>query len=212
VLSLDDLVENQSVSRDGADVLRSIARSGRSFLVHALPRNAGKSTVMEAILAEAPAGFGRSAFLGTEEEAAALLASSTRGYLFVAEMGHHGMPGYLAGEEVPRVFELVAAGYSLASSLHADSVDEVFDVLAANGVPKAVAANVPYLIKVRMLRNAADTHTRRIVDEIHEVRPTGTGEPTAELLYRWDGTMDGTAASWLEEPADRHRGGRRREG
>jgi type IV secretory pathway ATPase VirB11/archaellum biosynthesis ATPase len=210
VLSLDDLVENQSISREGANVLRSIANSGRSFLVHALPRNAGKSTVVEAILAETPPGVARTAFLGTEDELASLLASPTRGYLFVAEIGHHGMPGYLAGDEVPRVFELVAAGYSLASSLHADSVDEVCDVLGANGVPRAVAAGIPYLVKVRQLRNPADTHTRRVVDEIHEITSTGTGEPTAEVLYRWDGEAEGTAASWIEEPPNRRGGGRRR--
>jgi type IV secretory pathway ATPase VirB11/archaellum biosynthesis ATPase len=210
VLSLDDLVENQSISPDGADVLRSIASSGRSFLVHALPRDAGKSTVVEAILAEAPPAVARKAFLGTADELASLLASATRGYLFVAEIGHHGMPGYLAGDEVPRVFELVAAGYSLASSLHADSVGEVFDVLAANGVPAAVAASIPYLVKLRMLRNPAGTHVRRVVDEVHQITPAEAGEPTAELLYRWDGETEGTHASWIEEPADRRGGGRRR--
>jgi hypothetical protein len=210
VLTLDDMVENQSVSSDGADVLRAIAGSGRSFLVHALPQNAGKSTMVEAILAETAATVPRKDFYGTAEEAADLSAAASKGYLLVAEIGHHGRPGYLAGEEVPRVFDLVAGGYSLASSLHADSVDEVFGVLGANGVPTAAAATIPYLIKVRMLRNPAGTHVRRVVDEIFEITPSDTGEPTASLLYRWDGQTHGTPASWIEEPERHHRGRRGR--
>lgn len=206
MLSLDDMVENESVSRDGAEVLRTIARGGRSFLVHALPQNAGKTTMVQAILAEAPPSIERTDFYGTEREVASLSGSATRGYLVVAEMGHHGRPGYLAGEEVPRVFELVAGGYSLASSLHADSIGEVFDVLSTNGVLAEVAASIPYLIKVRMLRNPARTHVRRVVDEIHEITLADDGEPKGSLLYRWDGLTDGTAASWIEEPEDNRRG------
>lgn len=209
MLTLHDLVANRSISTDGADVLRAIARSGRSFLVHALPRSAGKSTIVQAILAEAPTTMDRIDFYGTEQEVASLSESPTRGYLVVAEMGHRGQPGYLADEEVPRAFDLVAAGYSLASSLHADSVDEVYDVLRTNGVPTEVAASVPYLIKVRMMRNPAGTHVRRVVDEIHEITPVADGEPAVALLHRWNALMDEAGASWVEEPED-HRSGRRR--
>jgi hypothetical protein len=209
VLRVHDLVAKGSISADGAEVLHSIARSGRSFLVHALPRSAGKSTIVQAILAEAPATIGRTEFYGTEPEVASLSASSTRGYLVVAEMGHRGQPGYLADEEVARVFDLVAAGYSLASSLHADSVHEVYDVLRKNGVRAEVAATVPYLIKVRMMRNPAGTHVRRVVDEIHEVTSVEGGEPRATLLYRWDGLPDETGASWVEEAQDHSRRRRR---
>jgi hypothetical protein len=209
MLTLEDMVENGSVSGEGADVIRAIAQSGRSFLVHALPQNAGKTTMVQAILAAADPSVPRSEFFGSEHEAVALSQAAERGYLLVAEIGHHGQPGYLAGDEVPRVFELVADGYSLASSLHADSVTEALDVLAANGVPPAVAASVPYLIKVRMLRNPANTHTRRVVDAIFEITPAGNGEPAATLLYRWDGHTEGTADSWIAEAERTHRGNRR---
>lgn len=210
MLSLDDMVENGSIARDGAEVLRTIAGSGRSFLVHALPQNAGKTTLVRAILAEVAPSVPSTEFYGSEEEVRLLCESSIRGYLLVAETGHHGRPGYLAGDEVPRVFDLIANGYTLASSLHADTVDEVFEVLGMNGVPTAVAATVPYLIKVRMLRNPAGTHVRRVVDELHEITPFDDAEPTASLLYRWDGVTDDAAASWIEEPEPTHRGRGRR--
>ncbi|HEY9263574.1 MAG TPA: hypothetical protein VIQ11_03080 [Mycobacterium sp.] len=209
-MNLDDLIDNQSISPDGADILRAIAETRQSFLVHALPQNAGKSTVAQAILAEVAPGVPRNEFYGTEQEVASLSAASTRGYLVVAEIGHHGRPGYLAGQEVPRIFDLLAGGYSLASSLHADTVDQVFEVLAANGVPTTVAASVPYLIKVRMLSNESGTHVRRVVDEIHEVSANGSAVPTSTQLYHWDGRIAGTPASWLEAPQHRPRGPRQR--
>lgn len=186
LFTLPDLVANNTISASGADVLGAIAASGRSFLVHALPQNAGKSTLTEAILAEVPPSAPRHEFYGTEPEAAALAASPTRGYLLVAEMGHRGRPGYLANEEVARVFELVHDGYALASSLHADSVEEVFDVLRRSGVPASVAVAVPYLVKVRVLGNPRDPSVQRVVESIHEISPSDDGYDDA-VLYEWDG-------------------------
>src|SRR5579875_1003373 len=112
------MVGNGSVSAEGADVLRRIGAAGRSFLVYALPRNAGKSTLAQAIVAEAPTDVARREFFGSEAEVAELLANPGRGYVLVGEIGHRGRPGYLAGaDQVGRIFQLVAAGYSLASSL-----------------------------------------------------------------------------------------------
>ena len=43
------------MSRDIAKTLREIARGRRSFIVLAVPRLAGKTTVLRAVLAERPA-------------------------------------------------------------------------------------------------------------------------------------------------------------
>jgi hypothetical protein len=174
VISLQDMIANGSVSAEGAAVLRGIGAAGGSFLVHALPRNAGKSTLTEAILAEAPDDLPRHDFYGTSEEVEALMSLPTRGYVVVGEIGHHGRPGYLAGEEeVGRIFSLVAAGYSLASSLHADSVDEVFEVLSRNGVARQAAASIPYFVKVRVFGDPASSTAPRAVEQIHAIAPDG---------------------------------------
>jgi hypothetical protein len=188
VFSLQDLVGNRSISDDGADLLRAVGAAGRSFLVYALPRNAGKSTVAQAIVAEAPSDLPRQEFYGSEGELASLSAEPGRGYLLVGEIGHRGRPGYLAGEEVVRLFRLLADGYSVASSLHADSVDEVFDVLRANGVPpETAAAAVQYVVKVRALGDPDDPSTRRVVEQIHEITTVDEGVPAHVLLYQRDG-------------------------
>jgi hypothetical protein len=187
MLTLPDLVANGTVTAEGAALLRGIGAGVQSFLVHSLPRNAGKSTVTEAILAEAPAGTPRHEFLGTVEERDTLAARDAKGYLAVAEMGHRGRPGYLAEEEITRAFELTEHGYALASSLHADTVDEVFDVLGRNGVsPATIARNVRYLVKVQPLGDPFAPDTKRIVEAIHELTVAGTdvgGRPTTIQRY-----------------------------
>ena len=194
MLTLRDLVANHSIADDGAEVLRSIGAGGRSFLVYALPRNAGKSTVADAIVAEAPQSLPRLDFYGTADEAAVLSAAPTRAYLQVGEIGHRGRPGYLADDEVVRLFEVLSAGsYSLASSVHADTVDGVFDVLRRNGVSTSVAAPaVSHVVKVRALGDPFDPATSRVVEQIHAITPGVDGEPSASLLYAWIGAADQT--------------------
>jgi hypothetical protein len=183
-LTLDDLVANDTVSAAGADVLRSIGARGESFLVHSLPRNAGKSTVMEAVLGASTAA--RRDFLGTPEETAALTAAPAEGYVVVAEMGHRGRPGYLAGDEITRAFDLARHGFALASSLHADTVDQVVEVLGANGVtPAELSAAVRYLIKVQPLGDPFDPATVRIIEFVHRVDgASADGGLVTEVLWQ----------------------------
>ena len=191
-MTLRDLVANHSIAEDGADVLRAVGAAGQSFLVYALPRNAGKSTLTEAIVAEAPENLPRLDFYGTADEVVALASAPAPAYLQVGEIGHRGRRGYLAGDEVVRLFEVLRAGsYSLASSLHADSVDEVFDVLRKNGVASTVAAPVvSHVVKVRALGDPDDAATPRVVEQIHAITPGDDGEPSAELLYQWSDSAD----------------------
>lgn len=184
-MTLQEMVARESVSQEGAELLRGIGAGRHSYLVYAPPRNAGKSTLVQAILAEAPADVSRQPFLGTELEVETLSAEPRPGYLVVAEMGHRGVHGYLAGEEVVRAFQLVAKGWALASCLHAGSVDEVFEVLGRNGVEPTAAASVRYLARVRPLGDPNVPGTRRVVEQVHEVTGVEGGRPVCRCLYRW---------------------------
>jgi type IV secretory pathway ATPase VirB11/archaellum biosynthesis ATPase len=189
VLTLDDMVANGTISDKGAEVLRGIGSTGRSFLVYAGPRNAGKTTLTNAILAEAPAILPRDEFNGTGPEVESLSAAPTRGYLLVGEIGHRGRRGYLAREEVTRLFQLLDDGYSLASSLHAESVDEVFDVLQRNGIaPAAAAAAIDYFIRIRALGDPHDPATQRVVEQIDEITSPDSSA-TRSPLYQRDAAL-----------------------
>jgi hypothetical protein len=183
MITLDHMVEHSTVSSEGAALLREIGAQGASFLVYSLPRNAGKSTLTEAILAEAPPDLARHDFLGTEAEAAELLSRPAAGYVVVAEIGHRGRPGYLADDEVVRTFDLARHGYALASSLHADTVEQVYDVLGRNGVSGNVASVVRYLIKIQPLGDPFDHRTHRVVESVHEVIGVDGDRPLLAQRY-----------------------------
>jgi len=189
-ITLADMVDNGSLSNDGAELLAGIGASGRSFLVYALPRNAGKSTLVRAILAEAPPHIARRPFYGSKDEAVGLAALEPDGYLVVAEIGHVAMRGYLWQDEVRRLFDLVDRGYAVASSLHADSVEEVFTVLEHNGVPERLASRVDFLVKVRALGPTNDPRTRRVVESVHRIERDPDERVRGDLLYRWDVDAD----------------------
>lgn len=182
LFSLDEMVRAGSVTEEGAGLLRTIGAEGHSFIVYSLPRSAGKSTLVEAILAEA-AGHPRTEFLGTEEEVGRLSVLPNKGYLVVAEMGHRGRPGYLAQEEVVRAFRLARDGFSLATSLHADTLEGALDVLARNGVTGSEVAAVRYWVKVQPLGDPQDPTTPRVIEAIDVLAPVA-GLPRATNLYR----------------------------
>lgn len=188
MITLDAMVSQGSVSEEGAGVLRDIGARGASFLVYSLPRHAGKSTLVEAILAEAPPGLARHEFLGTPAEAAALGAQAAGGYVVVAEIGHRGRPGYLAQDEVVRAFGLLDHGYSLASSLHADTVEQVYGVLEQNHIGPRTAMAVRYLIKVQPLGDPFDPATARVVEAVHEVTGLAGDLPSTTAVYEHGAT------------------------
>ena len=185
MITLEDMVGSGSVAPEGAELLRQIGRTRQSFIVYAIPRNAGKTTLTQAILAASPPDVPIRPFLGGSDEVETFL-DERRGYLTVAEIGHAGMPGYLVGEQVVRAFHLVSQGWALASSLHADSVDGVFEALWKQGVGDAVVA-IRYVAKVRALGDPNRPDTRRVVEEIHEVSGFDGPRAVTSLRYRWRG-------------------------
>ena len=203
MLTIEDLIANGTVATDGGALLRRIGAAVEPFIVYSLPRNAGKSTVTEAVLAAAPPGTKRHEFLGTEAERDDLLAHDPpTGYLVVAEMGHRGRPGYLAAEEITRAFELVAHGYPLATSLHADTVGQLVEVLAQNGIAADQIAAIRYLIKVQPLGDPFAEDTRRIVESIDE---TAGVDDDGQLVTRrlYEDATDGSRTPKQAPSSDR---------
>ena len=89
-LSLADLVRNRTMSAEIAATLERTAQQRRSFLVIALPRMAGKSTVGKAMLAVARRAKCPIRELGEDGTAVAVLAREARGgYLYVPEVSRY---------------------------------------------------------------------------------------------------------------------------
>jgi type IV secretory pathway ATPase VirB11/archaellum biosynthesis ATPase len=179
------------MSPDIAETLREVARRKRSFIVVAVPRLAGKSTVLRAILAERPKSSRVMTLAEDGENVDQLVKESAGGYLVIPEITQSAaMPGYIWGADVRRVFRAVKDRVSLAATLHADGPEDAFaQICGGCGVPDAEAAKITVVIGLRSLGRWEDP-ARRVVASVHEIKGVAEGRPKLRLLQRWDESRD----------------------
>lgn len=189
-LGLADLVRNRTMSAEIAATLAGAAAEQRSFLVFAIPRLAGKSTVLHAMLAHAGSDTPIRTVSGTAAEAARLRSGDGRGYLLIPEISEAPVPGYIRGEPVRRVFGLLGRGFALAAALHASGVEEAFEIVCErNGVPDEDASRIQLAVYIRSL-GAWQAPTRRVVEAVHEIHGVTGGKPRTRALHLWDEAAD----------------------
>ncbi len=179
------------MSPDIAKALREVARDKRSFIVVAVPRLAGKSTVLRAILAERPASAPVVTLAEDGEVVDELIRKSAGGYLVIPEITQSAaMPGYVWGADVRRIFETATEGVSLAATLHAEGPEDAFaQICEGSGVPDGDASKIAFTISLRSIGRWEEP-TRRVVASVHEIGGVERGRPKARLLYRWDEARD----------------------
>ena len=179
------------MSPEMAALLQATALERHSFLTVAIPRLAGKSTVMNAVLEQAPEGTPVRVLVRHPDDVDALATEATRGYLVVPEIAPYAAaPGYIWGNDVRRVFALLETGYALATALHAPGLDEAFaEICEGNGVPDAQAAHLRLVVYIRSI-GPWQRPRRRVVAEVHEVLGAKDGRPQGQLLHRWDEASD----------------------
>lgn len=189
-LALDDLVANRTMSPEIAATLRGVASARRSYLVIALPRLAGKSTVGKAMLEIARQGGAPVRELGEDGTDVTTLAREARGgYLYVPEVSRYPVTeGYVWGAPVRRAFAATLDGTALSTALHADSAEDALGVLRANGVPEEHLASLALIVHLRSLGDWQDP-TRRVVAGVHEP-VLRDGVVTTRVLHRWDEARD----------------------
>jgi hypothetical protein len=188
-IRLADQVANGTMSQEIADLLRDTAKARRSFIVMAIPRLAGKTTTMRAMLAEQD---GPVVALGYDgEDIAELIPRAREGYLIVPEISRGAWSaGYVWGEPVRRAFAGIAGGTALATALHAPDPDEAFAIICRGcGVPDADAARISLVVYLRSL-GEWEHPTRRVVSTVHEIRGVEGGKPNARLVFQWNDAKD----------------------
>lgn len=189
-IGLADLVRNRTMSPEIAATLAGVAAERRSFLVFAIPRLAGKTTVLQAMLAHAGGDTPIRTVNGDRAEAARLRSGDGRGYLLVPEISEAPVPTYIWGEPVRRVFALLSRGYALAAALHASSVEEAFDIVCAdNGVPDEDAGRIDLAVHLRSI-GEWQAPTRRVVEAVHEIHGVSRGKPRTRALHLWNEGTD----------------------
>src|SRR5436309_1811370 len=185
------MVANRTMSRDIAKTLREIARGRRSFIVLAVPRLAGKTTVLRAVLAERPAATPVVTLAEDGQEVDQLVSKSAGGYLVIPEIAPSAaMPGYIWGADVRRVFKAAKDGVSLAATLHADGPDDAFaQICDGCRVSDADAARITAVVSLLSIGRWEEP-TRRVVAAVHETDGVVEGRPKLRLLHRWDKSRD----------------------
>ena len=191
-LTLADLVANRTLSAGMAALLAAATAERRSILMVAIPRNAGKTTLMSAVLDERPADVPLHELGGRHGDSLGIPdAGEPVGYLAFSEIAPHPVTdSYLWGSDVQRIFEAShARGHSIATALHADGIQSAFEVIAENGVPDEHASLIDIVVYIRSL-GPWQQPKRRAVESIHEVERVSSGQVTARLIHRWDETAD----------------------
>ncbi len=182
-LTLANLVANRTLSPEMAATLAAAAEERHSILFVAIPRMAGKSTLMQAMLQHAPAGTSFYRLSRAEGPDLGIPASGDGGYLVVSEISTAPYADYLWGADARRVFAALDREFSLATALHAGGVDEAFEVLTQdNGIPVEQAARIDLVVYVRSI-GPWSRPTRRVVSEVAET--DGIDPRAARVLHRW---------------------------
>ena len=189
-LRLDDLIANRTMSREIANTLRDVGRAKRSFIVFAVPRLAGKSTVMRAMLTERPPSSPVVTLAEDGNDIDELISKSAEGYFIIPEITQSAaMPGYIWGADVRRIFKATKR-VSLAATLHADGPEDAFaQICQGCGVGDAEAAKIAVAVHLRSIGRWEEP-TRRVVQSVHAVEGVREGKPQLKLLHRWDEQQD----------------------
>ena len=184
-ITIIELVRNGTLSADMAATLWGAVEEQRSFLVVAIPRFAGKSTVMRAMLSLLPPEVPVHQLNGEEAQMAELKEAAAGGYLVVGELSQAPVPGYIWGEPVRRLFDTVSAGYALATALHAPGVGEaIAAVCQGNGVSDEAASRIDLILYIERFGEEPEGFWRRLA-ELYELDRVVDGQPEGRTLYRW---------------------------
>jgi hypothetical protein len=161
---------------------------GASIIVAADPPNSGKTTTLSALLAFTPPDTLVYFTRGQGETFAVPARTGAHPtYLLINEMSDH-IPVYTWHDHARRAFELLSEGYSLATTMHDETVQGVISQLAGElRIPARQVENVTFIVPMYIGR--APEFSRRIT-EIAFLRPGGDGEVSAGKLAVWDSEKD----------------------
>lgn len=178
-LTIVQVMERGTMPAELAAVFWLALERGASLIFAAEPPGSGKTAILTSLLTFLPPdtrvyftrGWGETFDLPPLEDHRAT-------YILVNEISDH-LPVYSWGPYVVRVFELMAEGYSLGSTMHADTVEEALEQLEGEGVPPGNLANLTFLATLytgydggRMVRRVNDVALLAAGDGPEDVRIT----------------------------------------
>jgi hypothetical protein len=187
-LSITEIISDGTLSPRMAALFWLGMERGASMIFAADPPGAGKTTLLTALLAFAPddaalyftRGWGETFQLPPGRD-------DVPTYLMINEISDH-LPVYSWGPYVQRAFELLAGGYSLLSTMHADTVEGAIEQLVEEcDVPPAHVGHLTFLVPMRVAARGGQ-RVRRI-SEIGLLAPAGDTYRRTSLA-RWEPEPD----------------------
>lgn len=187
-MSITEIVEAGSMPPRLAALFWVALERGASLIIAADPPLSGKTTILTALLSFTPPAATAYFTQGLGETFALPPRSDSQPvYILINEISDH-LPVYTWGPYAVRAFELLAQGYSLGSTMHADSVEEVLALLEEQGIPRRHLACLTFIVTLRLLHRRGQILRR--VDEVAYLEPDGDDGLAVHRVAHWDEESD----------------------
>ena len=188
-MSIIELIRAGNLDHRMAAMLWVAMERGASLIIAADPPHSGKTTTLSALMTFThPDTFVYFTCGQGETFMLPKLASGLHTYILVNEMSDH-IPVYTWDDNARRAFELLAEGYRVGTTMHADTVAGVISQLEDDlAIPKAHIANLTFIMPLFIGRTEAGT-VRRVL-EIALVQPDADSAYTLTSIAQWDPKTD----------------------
>lgn len=214
--SIAELIRTGTLDAELAAMLWVLVEGRVPLIVAAEEQGTGKSTLLHALLDFLPSGVRTVELEGSVETFDWLPQATELGWrrpstsrpaafgdapvrpdtsvLLIPELSDH-LPSYTWGEEARIAIRAVSVGYGLAATIHADTLEEVFERLGRPPVRADVDELSRLGVVLVMRRVGAPADGRRVV-AAHYIRPTARDEHGhvqrlgPAVLATWDANDD----------------------
>jgi hypothetical protein len=178
-LSLTQILRAGNISGEMAALLWIGLRQGASLVVASDPPSSGKTTTLSALLPFLPDNAHLYFTRGLGEHFNLPELSGTPIYIMVNEISDH-LPVYSWGANVQRIFELMAEGYAMASTMHCDTTDEVVEQLRDDvGVDPSLIGHLTFVLPIEVKWEGGAVRRRSL--ELSLLQPAADGPKIVDL-------------------------------
>jgi hypothetical protein len=192
VFSLVQLVDNHSLSASVAALLFLAMEHRSSIVVATQPRLAGKTTMLTALLPFLRPEVRKIYLHGSFEDYEFLPGvAPDASYLLVNELSDH-LPYYLWGRPAQRLFQLLPLGFAMGATMHADTPEEVAELLRYGlGITETTVGQITLVINLElMLGQRGYEDARRRVGKVSVYFSGRRGRLGSMPLAVWDSRSD----------------------
>lgn len=192
VMSLIEIVKAGTLDFTLASLLWLAVERKASVIIASEPPMAGKTTLLTALSLLFPPWLEQVYTRGWQEDFSFLQETQpSNTYIMVNEISDH-LQVYLWGRGVRRVFEALAQGYSLGTTMHADTPEGVLEQLLSPplSIPTHLVGCLHLILIIRMGYGHEGILRRVVIASLVRVAADPARAPELLELTRWDPQRD----------------------